>query len=85
MGGVILTGAAVEALSLAQLRLSFWVLLRRLWPPVRFGAGCAAWAWVGDWPRGCAADTPDIAALFPLTNNRPLSEGAAGASRLGEP
>ena len=47
VGGVILTGAAVEALSLAQLRLSCRVLLRRLWPPVRFGVGCAAWVCAG--------------------------------------
>ncbi len=47
VGGVILTGAAVEALSLAQLRLSCRVLLRRLWPPGRFGVGCAAWGLTG--------------------------------------
>ena len=23
-------------------------------PPVRFGVGCAAWAWVGAWPASCA-------------------------------
>ena len=53
-------------------------------PPVRVWVGCALGFGLDAWPRGCAADTPDIAALFPLTNNRPLSEGAAGASRLGE-
>ena len=47
VGGVILTGAAVEALSLAQLRLSCRLRLRRLWPPVRFGVGCAAWVCAG--------------------------------------
>ena len=37
VGGVILTGAAVEALSLAQLRLSCRVLLRRLCRRCAFG------------------------------------------------
>ena len=34
-------------LRLASARLSCWVLLRRLWPPMRSWVGCAAWIWVG--------------------------------------
>ena len=118
--GFVLPDADIRALSLAWLRLTCRVQLRRLcrrcafglaaplgfgvgaWPlscagaidlpgaaaaampPVRVWVGCALGFGLDAWPRGCAADTPDIAALFPLTNNRPLSEGAAGASRLGE-
>ena len=72
------------ARSLAWARLSCRVQLRRLCRRCAFGPAVPLGFGLDAWPRGCAADTPDIAALFPLTNNRPLSEGAAGASRLGE-
>ena len=82
--GFVLPDADIRALSLAWLRLTCRVLLRRLCRRCALGLAVPLGFGLGAWPRGCAADTPDIAALFPLTNNRPLSEGAAGASRLGE-
>ena len=74
----------VLGVCLAWMRLTGLVLLRRLCRRYAFGLAVPLGFGLNAWPRGCAADTPDIAALFPLTNNRPLSEGAAGASRLGE-
>ena len=74
----------VLGVCLALVRISCRVQLRRLCRRCAFGLAVPLGFGLGAWPRGCAADTPDIAALFPLTNNRPLSEGAAGASRLGE-
>ena len=47
----------VLGLCLALVRISCRVQLRRLWPPVRFWVGCAAWDWAGRLAfvsRGCA-------------------------------
>ena len=55
-------------------------------------AAGALWGWLCRLGLGWALVRADVLRIrwtlmspFPLTNNRPLSEGAAGASRLGEP
>ena len=121
VGCIVLPDAVVQVLRLALARLFCRALLRRLWPPVRFGGGCAAWDWTGcvavvsRWMRllcrvllrrlrrrallgwlcpynlgeHCTAPADmlrlhgTLPASFPLINNRPLSERAAGASRRG--
>ena len=47
VGCIVLPDAVVQVLRLALARLFCRALLRRLWPPVRFGVGCAAWDWAG--------------------------------------
>ena len=74
----------VLGVCLAWMRLTGLVQLRRLCRRCAFGLAVPLGFGLDAWPRGCAADTPDIDAPFSFINNRPLSEGAAGASRLGE-
>ena len=72
-GALILPGAAAAALPPV-----------RFWSVLRLSLRGVLHTWEKHYPwvyRGCVnyRCTP-----FPLINNRPLSEGAAGASRLGE-
>ena len=74
----------VLGVCLAWMRLTGLVQLRR--PCRRYAFGLAVPLGLG-WMHG-RVDVLRIRwtlmSPFPLTNNRPLSEGAAGASRLGE-
>ena len=73
----------VPGFRLAWLRLTCRVQLRRLCRRGALGWLCRlGLGWVLT-PRWCVVAARDIALPFPLINNRLLSEGAAGVSRLG--
>ena len=64
VGCIVLPDAVVQVLSLAWVRLFQPCVAAAALPPVRVWVAVPLWVRPGAWPRGCAADTPDIDAPF---------------------